>query len=251
MRSFPTFVLLLLLAGGIGQSLEAHEEHSEDSNPLACNPTFGETCYSAIIDDFHTLNSPHPAAIGQAFLVLNAERTQLRYQLKIEGLNLKPVANRTALDDVIGVHFHLYVPDTFGPHVLNIFGLATYGVPAEEDADLVIDYEHQTLSGIYDDGDATIDPMTGQPYFQFYPLTSKPLTDWLDVLASGQLMVAVHSVASGFPTMALHGHIRQSVPEPSASTMALVGVLVFSLAAHKKSRFHHRSRFDVQQSLPR
>ena len=142
--------------------------------------------------------------------MLNAARTELRYQVEIDGLNLKPIAaDRTAPDDVIGVHLHLNVPDTVGPHVLNIFGLATYNMPAEEDADLVVDYANRTLTGIYDDGDATIDPNTGQPYLPFYPLTSKPLSDWIDDLENGDLMVAVHTNASGFPTMAIHGHISQ------------------------------------------
>lgn len=178
-----------------------------------------------MIDDFHAINSPHPDALGEVHLVLNAARTALRYQVQIDGLSLKPLAaDRTAPDDVIGVHLHLYVPDTVGPHVLNIFGLATYNMPAEEDADLVVDYANRTLRGIYDDGDATIDPTTGEPYLPFYPLTSKPLSDWIDDLENGDLMLAVHTNASGFPTMAIHGHISRVVPEPASA------VLTFSIA---------------------
>jgi len=124
---------------------------------------------------------------------------------------------------------HLHVPDTVGPHVLNIFGLATFNVPAEEDSDLVIDYAHKTLSGVWDNGDATIDPNTGQPYQQFFPLTSKLLTDWLDDLNDEMLMVAVHTNASGFPAMAIHGHISRLVPEPSVGSLLAACLLLPAL----------------------
>ena len=117
---------------------------------------------------------------------------------------------------------HLNVPGTVGPHVLNIFGLATYGMPAEEDADLVVDYANQTLSGVFDYGDATIDPATGEPLFQFFPLTTKIIDDWLEELDAGDLMFAVHTVASGFPTMAIHGLIH-AVPEPGAGGLVALG----------------------------
>ena len=209
-------ILGICLAACIGRSATAHEFESS-SNPLACAPASGETCYHAVIDDFHSLNSPHPDALGEAFLALNAQRTELRYLLTIDGLNLKPnAADRTALDDVIGIHLHLNVPDTVGPHLLNIFGLATYNMPAEEDSDLVVNFADRTLSGVYDDGDATIDPATGQPFLPFFPLPSKPLSNWLEHLEQGDLMVAVHTNASGFPAMAIHGHISQVVPEPAA-----------------------------------
>ncbi|MGD9637054.1 MAG: CHRD domain-containing protein [Pirellulales bacterium] len=199
-----------------------HHDPSDPSNPLACGVDAGETCFHGVIDDFHTVNSPHPDAMGEIHLALNAAHTQLRYWIKIDGLTLKPLATeRTAPDDVIGVHLHLNVPDTVGPHVLNIFGLATYNMPAEEDADLVVDYSTRTLTGIYDDGDATIDPTTGQPYLPFYPLTSKPLSDWIDDLENGDLMVAVHTNASGFPKMAIHGHISQAVPEPATAWLLI------------------------------
>jgi hypothetical protein len=207
---------------------QGHNHHDPEagSNPLDCDPSAGEACFQAVIDDFHAVNSPHPDAIGMVHLVLNAARDELRYQIQIDGLNMKPVAaDRTAPADVIGVHLHLNVPDTVGPHVLNIFGLATYNMPAEEDDELVVDYAHRVLTGIYDDGDATIDPTTGQPYLPFYPLTSKPLSDWIDDLENGDLMVAVHTNASGFPTMAIHGHINQIVPEPASAILFVAGWL--------------------------
>lgn len=211
-----------------------HHGHGDASNPLGCDPAAGEACFFALIDDFHAVNSPHPDAHGEVHLVLNAARTELRYQIAIDGLQLKPLAaDRTAPDDVIGVHLHLNVPDTVGPHVLNIFGLATFNMPAEEDADLVVDFVNRTLTGVYDDGDATIDPTTGQPYLPFYPLTSKPLSDWIDDLENGDLMLAVHTNASGFPTMAIHGHIGRVLPEPTTALLMLV-CSIFGLAIERR-----------------
>jgi hypothetical protein len=181
---------------------------------LLSGPAGGQTYYLADLHD-HQTHHLHHGATGAAFLSLNRERDHLSYQIAIEGLNLKPNAvDRTEPNDIIGIHMHLNVPGTVGPHVLNIFGLATYGMPAEEDADLVVNYTHQILSGVYDYSDATIDPNTGAPYFQFFPLTTKIIDDWLDDLDAGDLMFAVHTVASGFPTMAIHGRIY-AVPEPA------------------------------------
>jgi len=220
----------LLVVACLAASVPAWAQHHhhggevDPSNPLACDPAAGEACFQAVLDDHEAIGSPHPDAQGTIHLALNAARTELRYQIQIDGLQLKPLAaDRTAPDDVIGVHLHLYVPDTVGPHVLNIFGLATYNMPAEEDRDLIVDYGAQTLTGIYDDGDATIDPTTGQPYLPFYPLTSKPLTDWIDDLERGELMLAVHTNGSGFPRMAIHGFISQVVPEPHTVLVLLTG----------------------------
>lgn len=233
-RTLLILTCLLTLCVRAGAQDHDHHEHEPGSDPLGCDPAVGEACFHAVIDDFHTVNSPHPDAIGAAHFALNAARTQLRYHIEVEGLNLKPMAvDRTAPDDVIGVHLHLNVPDTVGPHVLNIFGLATYNMPAEEDAELVIDHSERTFIGVYDDGDATIDPNTGQPYLPFFPLTSKPLSDWLDNLEAGNLMVAVHTNASGFPTMAIHGHISQVVPEPT-TVVLLAGLAITCLAMRRR-----------------
>src|SRR5688572_283491 len=235
------FVLGALLAACAARPSRGQEHghgHQHSSNPLACSPASGEECYYAPIDDFNAHHSPHPNALGEAFFALNAERTELRYLLDLDGLDLKPnAADRTEPDDILGIQLHLYIPGLpggVGPHVLNIFGLATYGMPAEEDADLVVDYELRMLTGIYDISDATIDPETGEPYFQFFPLTTKVIDDWLDELDRGELMVAVHTVESGFPTMAIHGHISRVVPEPVAGPLFVVGIAWGWLVVRKR-----------------
>jgi hypothetical protein len=113
---------LLIAACAARPASGQHHEHAHTggANPLACSPASGEACYYAVIDDFHAINSPHPDAIGEAFFALNAQRTELRYRLDIDGLSLKAsVADRTAPEDVIGIHLHLNVRDTVGPHVFN------------------------------------------------------------------------------------------------------------------------------------
>jgi hypothetical protein len=199
-----------------GQAVAQHEHGHHGRN------------YYGALDDFNAHHSTTDAK-GEIFLTLNPERTELSYRIELDELvDLKQnPADRTQPDDIIGIHLHLNVPGTTGPHLLNIFGLATYNTPAEEDADLVIDYENQRLTGKWDISDATRDAITGEILPQFFPLTSKIITDWLDELDAGELMVAVHTLETGFPTMAIHGHIHAVVPEPTTG-MLLVAVVVAS-----------------------
>ena len=219
MPRFAFIAAVVLAAAPFCGTAAGHDEHG--------GPHHSDSDYYALIDDFHS-NPSTTDATGEIFLKLNEEQTELQYTIVLgDGLELKPnPTDRTAPDDIIGIHLHLHVPDTVGPHMLNIFGLATFNVPAQEDADLTIDYEHKTLSGVWDNGDATIDPNTGQPYQQFFPLTSKLLTDWLDDLNDGMLMVAVHTNESGFPAMAIHGHISRLVPEPSTGALLATCLLL-------------------------
>jgi hypothetical protein len=222
------FIAVVLAAATVCGQAAAHDPH--DTNPLACDRPAGETCYVAHLDHDHTPLSPHHDAAGQAFLVLNSERTELRYSIDVEGLDLDPIeANRTASEDITGIHLHLSIPGTIGPHVLNIFGW-----PAEEDADAVFDFDHESMTGIFDISDVSIDPATGQPYLQNLPLTTKIIYNWLDELDDGELMVAVHTVATGFGVMAIHGHINRVVPEPATSMLLVSGLLPILLRTRKR-----------------
>lgn len=210
-RASPLLVAILL-AFGICRAFS----HDGDHHPGGS----GGSHYYAFIDDFHAEPSTTDA-VGEIFLWLNPEQTQLHYEIGLDDLlALKPVeVDRTEPDDIIGIHLHKHVPDTIGPHVLNIFGW-----PGHEDDDLVIDYENRTMTGIWDNGDASRDPVTGELYLQNLPLTSKLLDDWIDTLNEGLLMLAVHTNESGFSTMAIHGHISP-VPEPAALGILLLGLM--------------------------
>jgi hypothetical protein len=111
---------------------------------------------------------------------------------------------------------HLHVPDVIGPHILNIFG-----IPSEDDADLLVDYEHDSLTGIFDTSDATRDESTGEILNQAFPLTTKIVGDWIDELIGGELYIAVHSrdrALNAPPGVDIHGHIFV-VPEPTAGIL--------------------------------
>ena len=206
---------------------EGHDGEEHSANPLACDVTAGESCYHALIDDFHA-NPSTTDATGEVFLALNSERTELRYLIVLDDLlGLKPIfEDRTEPDDIVGIHFHIHVPGAIGPHILNIFALATPTVFGQEDADLIVDYENHTLAGVYDNSDATIDPSTGEPYPSFFFATTKLLDDTIQYLDTGEFVVAVHTNESGFQNFALHGHISRVVPETASGSLLLLGMMI-------------------------
>lgn len=206
MRHRCVYVILALIHFAYEQAV-GHDGHHVPSG----------TRYYALVDDFHATPSTTDA-MGEIFLELNSTRTQLSYRIEFDHwLGLKPFeVDRTEPDDIIGIHLHLHVPDTIGPHVLNIFGW-----PGHEDADLVVDYTNRMLTGAYDISDATRDSITGEVLLQNLPLTSKIIDDWLDELDEGRLMLAVHTNQSGFSTMAIHGHINP-IPEPVTEALGAV-----------------------------
>lgn len=184
-----------------------------------------DTTYAAHLDASQVVFNPsYTTATGDASFSLNDAGTHLHYAIQLHGLDLEPIAaNRTDPNDVIGMHIHLTVPDVTGPHILNIFGL-----PSEDDADLVVDYQHESLSGVFDMSDASRDPDTGDLLPQFFPLTTKLISDWLDELAAGELYLAVHTVEASAtpPGVALRGQIIP-VPAPGSGGCLVVFLAVF------------------------
>ena len=226
MLRISAMAIALLAAFGTVPA-EGHDGDEHSANPLACDVAAGESCYYAVIDDFHA-NLSTTDAMGEVYLTLNSARTELRYMIILDhllGLKSNP-ENRTEPDDIVGMHFHIHVPDTIGPHILNIFGLATPTVYGEEDAELMVDYENQILTGVYDNRDATIDPATGQPYPSFFFATTKLLDDTHQYLDSGEFVVAVHTNESGFQNFALHGHVSRVVPEPASGLLVILGAMI-------------------------
>jgi hypothetical protein len=159
-------------------------------------------------------------------MTLNAEQTELAYSIQFDGVDLEPVAgNRTDDNDVVAIHIHLNVPDVIGPHILNIFGN-----PAEEDADRIVDYERETITGIYDMSDATRNPITGEVEPQAFPLTTKlfPSPIRLGELLDERWYFAVHTVGNSAtpPGVTIRGNFF-IVPEPTTASLAclLIGAL--------------------------
>lgn len=197
-------------------------------------PAEGVTRYRAILDSAQVLNNvSDSSATGVAQFELDRLDSRLSYTLALEGLDLEHnPASRTDPNDVLAIHIHLHVADVIGPHILNIFGN-----PSEDDADLVVDYENDSLSGVFDVSDS-INPDTGEPFFPDDPLATKLITDWLDELDDGQLYIAVHSRRNSVqapPGVDIRGNIFR-VPEPAVCWM-LLGSLTMSVSfARRNSR---------------
>lgn len=134
------------------------------------------------------------------------------------------IANQTAdeMDDVWGIHVHDAPIGTAGPHVLNIIGR-----PANDDADVMPNFAADSITGLWDDGDESgVDP----------PNTKK-LSDFVNELKSGDLVLVVHTwgtpnggLAGG---KAIAGRITQ-VPEPSG--LMLLGATLTALLCRRRNR---------------
>ena len=148
------------------------------------------------------------SATGFATFSLNAAQTELTYSLNLFGVNLEAnPANRINGNDVTKIHIHVGPRGTNGPHTLNIFGL-----PSEDDDDLVVNFAANSLTGVWDDGDFT---GTGAG-------NTRKLSNFLDELKNGDLYIQVHALDDSNYT--IRGQI---VPEPGAmmvwSVLGLAG----------------------------
>lgn len=158
------------------------------------------------------------SASGTGIFTLNEAETELAYTLSLSDVDLK-ADNRTAPTDVNKIHIHVAPPGENGPHTLNIFGL-----PAEEDDDLVVDYAANTLSGVWDDGDAT--DTNGNGIID--KNDTKPLTNFIDALKAGDLYVQVHTNRFDVPVGSpgeLRGQILAADNSPAATTPEPLGLL--------------------------
>ncbi|MEO0433793.1 MAG: CHRD domain-containing protein [Cyanobacteria bacterium J06656_5] len=121
--------------------------------------------------------------------ILAEDGSGLAYKIQLNGLNLKEdPLSRIEANDVTKIHFHIGAPGNNGPHALNIFGL-----PSEDDDDLVVDYENGIITGIWDDGDATDRNGDGDTD---EPGETKPLSEFIEALKAGNLYIQVHDVAA-------------------------------------------------------
>ena len=194
-------------------------------------PSKAEAGQKHFVAELHTAHGAHnhSMAHGRAWLTLSADQSRLEYSIALAGLDLEAdPARRVDPEDVFGIHLHLIVPGQIGPHILNIFGN-----PAEEDGDLIVDYSQEALSGVFDAGDATRDPATGELLPQFFPLTTKIIHDWMDDLLANGLYLAVHTVGQNGGAL-LHGDVIR-VPEPAvAGMMATVATALAACRGNRK-----------------
>lgn len=165
-------------------------------------------------------------ASGTAYFTLTtggANGPELSYTVDLSGLYYDtelPRASSTGPDNLVrAVHIHFGAIGTNGWHALNI-----YGVPREDDGDLVV--QLNSLSGNWDDSDENFNGGSEAGMGD-----SVALTDALTELQNGELYVQVHTF--GYRAGEIRGQIT-SVPEPSSLSLMipLLGISMFS--RHRK-----------------
>jgi len=129
-------------------------------------------------------------------------------------------------DDVTAIHLHnvdmcmaaaCQPGDTAGTmHVLNI-----YGVPRQDDADMVFSVVDGTVSGLWDSADANA----------LTPAPSQAPSDSLTRMLDGELFVMVHT--REFPSGAFGG-FANVVPEPVSANMWVLGALLVTQTMRRR-----------------
>lgn len=183
--------------------------------PVSAN---ADLIFRAVLDASQVVGTSTETGTGIATFVLDDAQENLSYSLQLFGLDLKSVpGDRVEFSDVDKIHLHNGFPGESGPHVLNIFGL-----PSEDDSEMVVDFVNESLTGIYNDEDA-IDPDNGGLFDQNNPGTTKLLSNFADDLIDGQLYIAIHTAGQN-GDVAIRGQIL-AVPEPTGGlVMAVLGL---------------------------
>ncbi len=185
---------------------------------VAMTGTAQAASFTADITGDQVVPGTGSTATGTGIFTLSEDETELAYTLSFDGVDLK-ADDRTAPADVNKIHIHAAPAGNNGPHTLNIFGL-----PAEDDDDLTVDYAANTLSGVWDDGD--VSDLNGNGISD--PNDTKALSDFVGALKTGGLYVQVHTnrfdSSSGFPGE-LRGQILAENTSPTATTPEPVGAL--------------------------
>ena len=194
---------------------------------VCCPSSPADMIFRADLDASQVPGGSTETGTATATFVLDDAQENLSYFIQINGMDLKPVqADRTDFGDIDKIHLHNGFAGATGPHVLNIFGL-----PSEDDAEMVVDFDNETISGVYNDADA-IDPNTNELFDQNDPATTKLFANFVDDLIEGQLYLAIHTAGQG-GGVAVRGQLV-AVPEPS-SAMVVFGVA--SIIAVRRRKF--------------
>ena len=174
----------------------------------------------------------HASAVATFVLDLDAPSVNMTYEIVFFGLSLE--------NDVQGIHFHIGVPppapapiesgigirhsdgSVNGPHVLNV-----YGLPRQDDSDMVANFATNTITGIWDNNDFAFGPDGIRD-----PGDSVALGAAIPELLEGHTYIQVHTFAFPIPdTGELRGQIYQ-VPEPSR--LALCGIITLAWLKHRR-----------------
>ncbi len=194
---------------------------------LICVSTTNAQSFVANLDASQVNGSSTETGTAIASFHLDSSQQNLSYTIQIFGLDLKAVpADRTGFSDVTAIHLHNGFVDTSGPHVLNIFG-----VPSEDDSEMVVDFANDTISGVFNDADA-IDPNTGSLFDQNNPINTKLLSNFTDDLMDQQLYLAIHTAGQN-GNIAIRGQLN-AVPEPSS--LAIISIATVCLFVRRRKR---------------
>ena len=209
---------------------------------IAWGPTlaFGQTTitrFRAEMDESYVIlggvqgTGSNAGGYAEFTLTQSPTETTMSYFIQFENVDLDGTQTPDPLDNISALHLHditqcapnfpQCIPgtDTAGTiHVLNIFGL-----PRNDDDDVVVDPVAGTISGLWDDGDAS-PPGTMAP--------SLPISD-PDVLArlfNQEIALFVHTNA--IPTAAAGGALM-IVPEPTSAALGMVLLPMLLLARRR------------------
>ena len=175
-------------------------------------------------------------ASGQLSLVLDPtgalfgkEGPAVKYTLELSGVDLGGTLTPENGDDVTAIHLHSgnRGEQNIGVHTLNIFGL-----PGEDDADAVFDFETNTITGIWDNLDSTDDvnggnTSNGIPDHHLSdalngvnPISTKTVSAFVDELLADSFYIQVHTNDFDIPSGAIRGQVQEveSTGEYEAST---------------------------------
>ena len=148
----------------------------------------------------------------------NPAGTTLSYDIQFNGIDVLPTDASNLLDDLTALHLHDVntcvnaalcggVADaTAGTrHVLNIFGM-----PRQDDADVVADGAADRITGLWDAGDAN----------NLMPAPSASIGDpvILQMLLDGEMFLMAHT--NLVPSGEIGGFLMQ-IPEPATATLLL------------------------------
>lgn len=189
-------------------------------------------------------DGPSPAGLTDAYgiatfeLDLTPGAPKLFYHLTLFNLDLQ--------SEVTGIHLHSgHLPPSGsitdnsngrvtkhtgadgpnGPHLLNIFG-----APRQDDADLIVDFATNSLSGIWDNSDLNLggDGLRD-------PIDSVGIAAGIDFLITEEVYIQIHSNAFPAPNT---GEIRGQllfIPEPSTLSVISLSVLGMSWMRNKNA----------------
>ena len=136
-------------------------------------------------------HQPFSKVQGHAWFYLNERGTRLRYEIKVNGLEIDghDIPGKGKKDSVVAAQLRHAPLGLDGPVVLTFFGDM-----GEDDGNLRVDSVVGTISGVWDNGDSN--EATG----------SQRMTDMLDYLCAGELYVEIRTASK--PGGALRGQIH-------------------------------------------